>query len=205
MFPTDPSILKKFVGLSLIGLTLWLSTASGQDNEGQSIEQPRLRDLDSYFPFIPPKSLEQWESRKKVLKQHLLVSLGLWPEAPRRNPITPTIHGLIDLGDYTIEKVFFDGGQGFYVTGNLYKPKQIEGKVPGILTPHGHFPLGRFGGQSEKEVQQDIDSGGETYRSNSKSKLQTRCANLAKMGCIVFLYDMIGYADSQQISFDIAH
>ena len=35
--------------------------------------------------------------------------------------------------------------------------------------------------------------------------MQSRCVQLARMGCVVFHYDMIGYADNQQISVNVAH
>ena len=39
----------------------------------------------------------------------------------------------------------------------------------------------------------------------ARSPLQARCVHLARMGCVVFHYDMIGYADSQQITYELAH
>ena len=172
--------------------------------EKQTASQAPLRDLNSYFPFSPPKSLPGWNSRKSDLKKHLQVSLGLWPE-PKRTKLNQTIHGLIDKGEYTIEKVYFESVPGLFVTGNLYKPKKRDGKVPGVLCPYGHFSNGRFISKNDKEIDAEIASGAETFRSNAKSILQSQCANLARMGCVVFQYDMIGYADSQQISYDVAH
>lgn len=205
MFPAG-FFAANLVGLLSIGLALTQSPLIAQDQPLETTQAvAKLRDLNSYFPFEPPESLANWDARKIQLRRHLQVALGLWPFPSQREPVNATIHGLSDRGDYTIEKVFFDGGHGLHVTGTLYRPKHVSGKVPGILTPHGHFRLGRFGGQSEEEIQREIDSGGETFRSNSRSVLQARSANLAKMGCVVFLYDMLGFADSQQIGPDVAH
>ncbi len=198
----------KFLNASWI-LTLILAFATCvPDVKGQDPDErnpvPTLRDLDGYFPFQVPTDLDAWKTRRSMLKKHLRVSLGLWPY-PKRTPLNAVVHGKIDQGDYTIEKVYFESVPGFFVTGNLYKPKNFNGKIPGIATPHGHFPQGRFGEQSDDAIANDLASGAEAFRSNAKNKIQSRCANLAKMGCIVFVYDMIGYADSQQISYDIAH
>lgn len=163
-----------------------------------------LKDLDGYFPFSPPSSREQWQDRAERLRCQLQVSLGLWP-MPTRTPLNPVIHGLVDREDYTVEKVYFESMPGFYVTGSLYRPKGRTGKCAGVLCPHGHWADGRFHDAGLDQVKKEIQNGAEQFEEGGRSPLQARCVQLARMGCVVFHYDMIGYADSVQISFEIAH
>lgn len=163
-----------------------------------------LRHLDSYFPFTPAASPGEWETRAEQLRRRILVSLGLWP-MPTRNPLDPVIHGRIDRGDYTVEKVFFESMPGFYVTGNLYRPVGKTGKQPGVICPHGHWRKGRFYEGTDAEILASVAEGGEQFYEGGRSPLQARCVGLARMGCVVFHYDMLGYADSQQLSFELVH
>ncbi|MDT8299962.1 MAG: hypothetical protein RQ760_00670 [Sedimentisphaerales bacterium] len=156
------------------------------------------------FSFIPVRSPEEWELRKEYIQRILHVTLGLWP-MPTKTSLNPVIHGTIDRSDYTVEKVYFESIPGFYVTGNLYRPKGRRGRRPGILSPHGHFPGGRFLDSGLKAVRQQIVQGAERFEEGGRSFMQSRCAQLARMGCVVFHYDMIGYGDSVQIPLNVAH
>lgn len=155
------------------------------------------RNLDGYFPFTPPGDLPTWEKRRAELKTQLQVALGLWPMPPRE-PLNPVIHGAIDRDGYTIEKVYFASLPGHYVTGNLYRPK-ASGWHPAILCPHGHWANGRMYDAGEKAARTEIAIGGETWPENARYILQAKCAQLARMGCVVFHFDMLGYADSTAI------
>src|SRR5262249_10886175 len=93
-----------------------------------------------------------------------------------------------------------------YVCGNLYRPKSKSGKLAGVLCPHGHWRHGRFtdeltgrGDKGEAYIQDQINQGAEQTPESARYPLQARCAQLARMGCVVFHYDMVGYADSQLI------
>ncbi len=156
------------------------------------------------FSFIPARTPEEWEQRKEYVRRMLRVTLGLWP-MPTKSPLNPVIHGTIDRSDYTVEKVYFESIPGFYVTGNLYRPKGKAGKRPGVLSPHGHFPGGRFLNAELKAVRQQIVQGAERFEEGGRSFMQSRCVQLARMGCVVFHYDMIGYGDSVQIPLNVAH
>ncbi|MCA8996783.1 MAG: acetylxylan esterase [Planctomycetaceae bacterium] len=153
---------------------------------------------DQSHPWSPPETLEEWKQERKEIRTQLLVSCGLWP-MPETTPLHPVIHGLIDKGDYTIEKVSFESQPGVYVTGNLYRPKNVTGQIPGVLSPHGHWANGRFYDAGEEGAQKQIDSGAEEYASGARYPLQARMVQLARLGCVVFHYDMVGNADSQAL------
>lgn len=196
--------------LFLVWVSLPLAAWAGAPRvlpEGQQPHDQRLqplKDLDGYFPFQPPASAGEWSQRSEQVRRQILVALGLWP-MPTPTPLKPIVHGRADLGDYTVEKVYFESVPGFFVTGNLYRPKGRKGKAPGVLCPHGHWNNGRFTDSGEDGVKKEIANGEEKYADGGRSPLQSRCVQLARMGCVVFHYDMIGYADSVQIPMEIAH
>ena len=140
----------------------------------------RIRHLDLRYSFSPYKTKTEWTNRAATLRRQILVSAGLWP-LEKRQPVRANISGRIDRGAYTIEKVYFESLPGFYVTGNLYRPKNPQGKVPAILSPHGHWSYGRF-------------------ENTPVASIPARAAGLARMGMVVFTYDMVGYGDNTRVS-----
>ncbi len=123
--------------------------------------------------FVAPASAEAWKERASALRDQLQVTLGLWPQPPKE-PLEPRVYGLVDRGDYTIEKFVLKTLPGFYLSGNIYKPKTSSGRLPAILCPHGHWEDGRV-----------------------NPEVQPRCIRLAKLGFFVVMYDMVGYNDSK--------
>lgn len=178
-------------------LALALSAVTLCGAEEPSPTRP-LRELNqSYFPFVPVKSRADWKLRHQEIQRRVLLAAGLYP-MPEKTPLNAVIHGRIEKADYTVEKVAFESLPGHFVTGNLYLPKRIVGKIPAVICPHGHWPNGRFMNESEAEVKKQIAMGAEKFENAAHSPLQARCVQLARMGCAVFFYDMLGYADSVQ-------
>lgn len=185
--------------LILAAVVLAVSTAAAEDAR---LAPPK--DLNGYFPFNPPATLPEWEARKAQVRRQILVAAGLWP-MPTKTPLNPVIHGKIDRGDYTIEKVYFESAPGFFVTGNLYRPKQIKGRVPGILFAHGHAKDARLSSSSPDATRRDIADGAERFESGGRAPYQARLVQLARMGCIVWHWDMLGDSDSVQLSRGLVH
>ena len=207
--------IRQACGLSFAvccGLLLTLGASAAAENlrvlpTGQVPQDSRLgplKDLDGYFPFTPSPTIDDWNARADHLRTAMRVALGLWP-MPSKTPAHAVVHGRLDMGDYTVEKVYLESFPGFFVTGNLYRPHQATGKCPGVLCPHGHFADGRFGASSRLDVRRQIVAGAERFEEGGRNSIQARCVQLARMGCVVFNYDMVGYCDSGQISFDLAH
>jgi hypothetical protein len=121
---------------------------------------------------------KSWEQRAAIIRQGIIAG-GELQHYPTKNPLKPLIHGKQVFDGYTVENVAFESFPGFFVTGNLYRPTRELSSYAAILSPHGHFKdpktMGRF-----------------------HEMVQKRCATLARMGAIVFAYDLIGYGESDQ-------
>jgi dienelactone hydrolase len=138
-----------------------------------------IRDLNTPYTFTPYADREAWLARARFLREQILVSAGLWPMA-EKHPLNAQIFGRIERVDYSIEKVYFEGHPGFYVTGNLYRPMGKAGPFPAVLSPHGHWAYGRL-------------------ENGADGSIPARCITLARQGYVVFTYDMVGYNDSRQV------
>lgn len=183
--------------LSEKGYQLW--TERLRPFLSQDKRSARLRGIyDKVHPWTPSTTMEEWNETAKQIRRQILVANGLWP-LPEKTELGAVVHTPIDRGDYIVEHVVFSSQPGVYVTGNLYRPKTMTGKVPGILTPHGHWNEGRFYQASDKEAADQLKQGAEQFQNGARFPLQARMAHLARMGCIVFHYDMIGYADDNSI------
>lgn len=174
---------------------------------GQLPDDVRLqapKDLDGYFPFTPPESKEAWARRAENVRQRILVSQGLWP-MPTKTDLKAVIHGRIERDGYTVEKAYFESAPGFFCTGNLYRPKNVTGKVPAVLFAHGHWTNARLSESGDDELRREIATGQERFENGGKSRFQSMCVQLARMGCVVWQYDMLGDSDSRQISSALNH
>lgn len=163
-----------------------------------------LKDLNGCFPFSPPSTLRECESRRAYVRRQILVAAGLWP-MPTKTPLKAVIHGKIDRGQYTIEKVYFESAPGLFVTGNLYRPKNIQGKVPAVMFAHGHRQNARLDLTAEDKLRKEIADGAERFERAGRSTYQSMSRQLALMGCIVWQWDMLSDSDSIQFSRQLVH
>jgi dienelactone hydrolase len=163
-----------------------------------------LKDLNGYFPFMPPKSKPDWDARAAYVRRQILVSQGLWP-MPTKTPLNAVIYGKVERPEYTVEKVYFESAPGFFVTGNLYRPKILHGKVPGVMFAHGHWRNARLYEEKDDVLRNEIATGQERFERGGRSRFQSMCVQLARMGCVVWQWDMLGDSDSIQLSHALIH
>jgi dienelactone hydrolase len=126
-------------------------------------------------------NLDQWKARAKRIREGILRGAELQP-VPQKCPLNPIIHSRRKYQGYTVENAAFESLPGFFVTGNLYRPADANGPFAGVLCPHGHFPTPNGGGRFRPDQQK-------------------RCATLARMGAVVFSYDMVGWGESKEAGF----
>jgi hypothetical protein len=139
---------------------------------------PRYRTLDDRMTVRRATSLPAWGERAAWLREHVLASAGLLP-MPERSPLNAVVFDEKAHADYRVFKVYFESLPGFFVTGNLYQPIG-PGPFPAILSPHGHWTYGRL-------------------ENTDTASIPGRAIGLARLGFVVFTYDMIGYNDSRQL------
>ncbi len=174
-----PTPVPAFVALTRdprADLSRWLDVARGRIDgvaPPADLRCTTVRTNQQGADWRPPTDPVVWRDRAQALREQLQVTLGLWP-LPERAPLEPEVFGKVERDGYTIEKVVLRTLPGHTLSGNLYRPVGVRGRVPAILCPHGHWEDGRV-----------------------NSEVQQRCIRWAKLGCVVFLYDMVGYNDTK--------
>jgi hypothetical protein len=116
---------------------------------------------------------DAWIERAKRIRLNILHATGLDP-LPEKCTMNPIFGDIRIYEGYQVQNVAFESLPGVYVTGSIYSPVDVDGMLPGILSPHGHWPNKEDYGRYRPDVQK-------------------RCAAMARMGAIVFTYDMVGY------------
>lgn len=174
--------------------------------EKDAPSSPALKDLNGFFPFNVPDTLEAWEARADLLRRRVLVANGLFP-MPEKTPLNAVIHGKVQRDGFTIEKVYFESVPGFHVTGLLFRPSGENAKpgkkYPAVLSPHGHG--GRIYDLGDAKLKQALEDGGEKFAESGRNPKIARCVTLARLGCVTFIYDMIDYADNRQLPKGLGH
>ena len=133
------------------------------------------------------KDLPAWELRKAELRKCFLDQLNLSP-LPKKTPLNPIYTPKRKMDGYTIENVALETIPGVYLCGSLYRPARGKGPFPAILCTHGHASNA------------DLNQYGR-YRPDH----QYRCAMLARMGAVVFSYEMFAWGESQLQVDNVVH
>jgi len=114
-----------------------------------------------------------WEKRKAQIRPELYKALLLDP-LPAKPLSVPVVTAKRVMDGYTVENIAIEILPGVWINGSLYKPLNIKGKVPVLLSPDGHWDKQRY-----------------------RADCQIRCAMIAKMGGMAFSYDLFGWGESQ--------
>ncbi len=118
-------------------------------------------------------TLSDLARRKAYVREVMTRDVGGFPE---RTPLNARVMGVLDRGDYKIEKIIFESLPHFYVTANLYLPKTGQPPYPAILYPLGH------------------EQGAKAH-----SAWQIMLGSLATKGYVALAWDTLGQGERIQI------
>jgi dienelactone hydrolase len=166
-------------------IALFFAALAGQaqipNQDARNLDSPNT---DTHFKARSFKTLAEWEAHKAHLRGQILSAAGLMPLFPK-NDLHPQIFGRIEKADYSIEKVLLETLPGYYLGGNLYRPRRAAPAdgFPVVLAPHGHWDYGRL-------------------EHTTIASVPARAISLARQGYVVLAYDMVGYNDTLQTPHD---
>ncbi len=166
-----------FFGAAIISNGACAAAGQQQETTMPSLSKPYpVRGNKTRYTFTPVADKAAWLDRQAYIRQHILVSAGLWPMPPKC-PLEPKRLDRKAFDGFVREKITFESLPGVLVTGALYTPAGAKGRLPGVLCPHGHWKEGRL-----------------------QEPPQARCINFAKQGYVVLAIDMVGYNDNGPIT-----
>ena len=94
---------------------------------------------------------------------------------PQRTPLNARVTGTLEREGYRVEKVIYESRPRYYVTGNVYVPRNGTGPYPAVLAPVGHWGVGK------------------TFEEYQRLGIY-----LARRGYIVLVYDVAGQGERRE-------
>ena len=118
------------------------------------------------------RTLEDWQRFRERRFGAFERWIGPFPE---RTPLRAEVTRRADYGDgFVIENIVFESRPGLLVTGNLFLPQRIEGRIPAILLAHCH------------------------HAAKTQAELQDMGMNWARAGAAVLVIDQAGAGERVQ-------
>lgn len=184
-----------FIRMTWIGLLSFFGVCNAQ-NDPTAKNQNDMLCVGNYWTEEEGKAfllqqklsyptLGQWESRAGEIRGQILKGAG-FETLPAKTPLNPIMGEWRYYDGYKVQNIAFESLPGVFVTGSLYAPLKAEGKIPGILSPHGHWTKPGDVGR---------------YRPDA----QKRFASMARMGAMVWAYDAVGYGQMEEIGWEHKH
>jgi cephalosporin-C deacetylase-like acetyl esterase len=118
------------------------------------------------------KTKEDAEKYVQGVRERIQRSFGPWPE---KTPLNPQVIGVVERDAYRIEKVIFESRPRFFVTANLYIPKDRKFPLPGVVGSCGHSDNGK-----------------------AAAAYQSFAQGLARLGYVCLIYDPLGQGERLQ-------
>lgn len=130
------------------------------------------------------KDQESWQARRELVRGGIRDGIGFkkWPKKTKMRIVR---HSKVERDGYTVENVGIETIPGYFLCGNLYLPKTTVDEMPVFLCPHGHW--------SKDDLH---------HHGRHRDEMQYRCGALARMGCGIFAYEMVGYGDSKRMGWE---
>jgi cephalosporin-C deacetylase-like acetyl esterase len=148
-----------------------------QNNPGSMLIHDLIRQANDHYgrrdtAIANLNSKQDWLMRQALVREKLSALLGPFPE---KTPLHVRVTGVLNKHGYRVEKIIYESMPDFYVTGCLFLPEKIEGKVPAVLNVIGHNQ--------------------EAFRAELYQRL---ILNLVDKGMIVLAIDPIGQGEHVQ-------
>ena len=176
---TTPFPLSRGMNVSVVLMlaAVACSMGAGKKKEEPTMMRAYMQNLYDAVPFsidaVATKA--QWQAWRTRTMTDLRATLGL-EQFPKRTPLNVREGVTLDRQGYTVQMIRFETRPNFLMAANLYRPKGLKGRAPGILCVHGHTMAGK-----------------------AAQSVQTRCINFVRAGWVVLAVDATGHGERQHI------
>ncbi len=139
--PNKSSLHLLLAALSLL-LNTFLVLAQESDSPGIQLSTQtlasRVHAIEKANDLRQFQSKEDWKDHREFLREQLREMLAIPMPNARNVDLAPVVHKTLETDRIAVDNLTFQSSPGLYVTANLYRPKNSQGRLPAIVYVCGH-------------------------------------------------------------------